>query len=352
MFGLFKPAPPKIVQIDGLETPLSVNSKETILQAALRQGVRFPHSCRVGGCATCKCQLKSGKVKELTESAYVLNDEDLAQGYILACQSVPKTDLHIKVDNLQAGGPAFVPAQHDGQVEQIHRHTHDIVELSIQLEAPLEYAAGQYALLSVPGLIEEPRSYSFATASPANGSCHIRFFIRAVPGGQMSQWAQQPTLVGTRVKVEGPFGDFYLREGEQPLLCIAGGSGLAPVKALLEDALAFKCARPVVFLFGARTQRDLYCLDALRSLAQNWATDFRFIPVLSEEPADSDWNGARGMVTDHIDAHLQPHAQIYMCGPPAMLDAAEARLLQSGISAQQIFSDRFLDKSALARKSA
>lgn len=352
MFGLFKPASPKTVHIEGLDTPLSVQPKETILQAALRQGVRFPHSCRVGGCATCKCQLKNGKVKELTESSYVLSDQDLEQGYILACQSVPKTDLAIRVDNLLAGGSTFVPTQFAGKVEKIQRHTHDIVELAIQLDAPLQYAAGQYALLSVPGLIEEPRSYSFAGAPQPGGNRHIQFFIRAVPGGQMSQWAQQPTLVGTRVQVDGPFGDFYLRESEQPILCIAGGSGLAPVKALLEDALAFKCTRPVVFLFGARTQQDLYCLDALRSLAQNWATELLFVPVLSEEPADSHWKGARGMVTDYINQFLQPHTQIYMCGPPPMLDVAEARLLKAGIPADQIFCDRFLDKSALVRKSA
>jgi NAD(P)H-flavin reductase/ferredoxin len=349
MFGLFKGAQPKTVHIEGLDAPLQVNPRETILTAALRQGVRFPHSCRVGGCASCKCQLKRGTVKELTESAYILSEQDLAQGYILACQAVPKTDLTIRVDNLQAGGPDFSPARVAGTVAQIHRHTHDIVELAITVEQPLSYAAGQYALLSVPGLIETPRSYSFASAPLAGGNRDIRFFIRAVPGGQMSQWAQQPSLVGTAVQVEGSFGDFYLRDSEQPILCIAGGSGLAPVKALLEDALAFKCARPVTFLFGARTQRDLYCLDALRTLQQNWATDFCFIPVLSEEPVTSDWRGARGLVTDFIAAHAQPHAQVYMCGPPAMLDAAEPHLLRAGIPAEQIFSDRFLDRSALAR---
>jgi len=349
MFGLFKPARPKSVQIEGLDTPLQVNPKETILQAALRQGVRFPHSCRVGGCASCKCQLQSGKVKELTEAAYVLSGDEMAAGYILACQSVPKTDLQIRVDNLNAGAPAFAPRSIPGRVEKVVRHTHDIVELSIQLDEPMEYAAGQYAQLSLPGQIETPRSYSFATAPDQGGSHHLHFFIRAVPGGRFSNWAQQEKLAGTAINVEGPFGDFYLREGTQPILCIAGGSGLAPVKALLEDALRFKCARPVVFLFGARSQRDLYCLEALQQLQGNWATDFTFVPVLSEEPVDSNWNGARGLVTDFIDAHLSPISQIYMCGPPAMLDAAEAVLLQKGTPADQIFSDRFLDQSSLKK---
>lgn len=349
MFGLFKSAQPKTVHIDGIEQPLQVNPKETILQAALRQGVRFPHSCRVGGCASCKCQLKSGKVKELTESAYILSDQELADGYILACQSVPKTDLELRVDNLNSGGPHFPVVKLNGEVEQVQRHTHDIVELKLQLEQPIHYAAGQYALLSLPGQIDEPRSYSFATAPLSDGSRNISFYIRAVPGGLMSQWAQRNDIVGATVKIAGPYGDFYLRDSTQPLLCIAGGSGLAPIKALLEDALAFQCSRPVTFLFGARTQQDLYCVDTLRTLARNWLADFKFVPVLSEEPLDSDWDGARGWVTDFIDAHLSPIAQVYMCGPPAMLDAAETKLKASGIPADQIFSDKFVDRSALAK---
>jgi 3-phenylpropionate/trans-cinnamate dioxygenase ferredoxin reductase subunit len=348
MFGLFKSAQPKTVHIEGLSAPLQVNPKETILQAALRQGVRFPHSCRVGGCASCKCQLKSGKVKELTESAYVLSDQELADGYVLACQAVPKTDLAIRVDNL-GSGPTHPVIRSAGVITQVQRYTHDIVELVVTLDEPMAYAAGQYALLSVPGLIEEPRSYSFASAPLQGGNRTLHFFVRAVPGGLMSNWAQQHNRIGASVRVEGPFGDFYLRESAQPILCIAGGSGLAPIKALLEDALAFKCPRPVTFLFGARTQRDLYCLDEIQTLAREWAGDFRFVPVLSEEPADSDWSGARGLVTDHIDAHLQPHSQIYMCGPPAMLDAAEAQLRTRDIPAEEIFSDKFLDKSALAK---
>ena len=173
----------------------------------------------------------------------------------------------------------------------------------------------------------------------------MRFFIRQIPGGQLSSWAQGQ-VVDTAVQLEGPFGDFYLREGEQPILCIAGGSGLAPIKALLEDALAFKNPRPVTFLFGARRQQDLYCLDEIRQLQQQWAGEFRFIPVLSDEPETSDWRGARGLVTDQLAQHCSADSQAYLCGPPAMLDAAESRLQQLGVSPQQLFSDKFLDKSS------
>jgi len=344
MFGLFKSSKPKQVSIEGIDSPIEVRDKETILTAALRQGIRFPHSCRVGGCATCKCQLKEGKVKELTESAYILSEQELDQGYILACQAVPKSNISIKLDNLAAGGPKFTPQTCSGTVVTQRRLTHDIVALDIALDQPVRYAAGQYARLSVPGSRHEARSYSFASAALKEGVSRISFFIRQVPGGAMSSWAQGD-VVDTQVQIEGPFGDFYLRESEQPILCVAGGSGLAPVKALLEDALAFKSPRPVVFLFGARTQQDLYCLDEITNLQKEWAGDFMFVPVLSEEPETSDWQGARGLVTEWLPQYASPIAQAYMCGPPAMLDAAESCLQQLGIPPDQIFSDKFLDQS-------
>ena len=345
MFGFFGSGKSKSLTIDGIEQPIIVDKKETILSAALREGVRFPHSCRVGGCATCKCKLVSGKVKELTESAYILSEEELAEGYILACQAVPKTDVQIHVDQLNLAGPNHPVSKTAGTVKAARKLTHDISALTIQLQAPMGFAAGQYALLSVPGVIDEARSYSFANVPTAKSNDQIEFFIRQVPDGAMSSWAQQTDIVGSQVAMEGPFGDFYLREGDSPMICIAGGSGLAPIKSLLEDALSFKCRRDVVFLFGARTQQDLYCLDDIRRLETEWAGKLTFVPVLNEEPADSDWQGKRGLVTEFIEEYLVSGSQAYMCGPPPMLDAAEVQLLNLGVAADQIFSDKFLDKS-------
>jgi len=367
MFGLFKPAKAHSVHIEGLSAPLTVNGKETILSAALRQGIDFPHSCRVGGCGSCKCQLQQGKVKELTEFAYVLSDEELDQGYILACQSVPRSDLQIQVDGLAttpntiAGtttpdttAPKIaLPSTIDGRIIHQQQLTADIVALNIELEQPLHYRAGQYALLSVPGAIAAGRSYSFASAAPASGTRQVQFFIRQVDGGELSDWSRGPVR-NSPVQLTGPFGQFYLRDSEQPLLLIAAGSGLAPIMALLEQALADACQRPLVLLFGARSQQDLYCLDQIADLQRQWPTGFEFVPVLSAEPDHSDWSGARGRVTDLLadytnlatTASPTSSPQVYMCGPPAMLDAIQQRLLQLGLPPSQIFSDRFLDRFA------
>ncbi|CAB3771902.1 oxidoreductase [Burkholderia sp. MSh2] len=314
---------------------IAVQPGETLLQAALRHGLDFPHSCRVGGCATCKCRLIDGRVKELTQTGYILSDEDLDQGFILACQSVPRSDVSIAVDMSRNGERRTVGGRVTGQ----DRLTHDILRLRIQLDEALPYKAGQHARLSIASLPGEARSYSFATR--VRPDAQAVFFVRRVPGGLFSGHVHAHDLVGTTATVEGPLGDFWMRPAAAPLLLIAGGSGLAPVLALLEDGAAARVARPVTLLFGARTQRDLYALDTIADLARRWHDRFDFLPILSEEPPDSSWRGARGLVTDGIAGDLPADAHAYLCGPPRMIDAATDLLTARGLARAHIHADRF-----------
>ncbi len=334
------------LKIEGVEEPISISSKESILQAALKAGVNFPHSCRVGGCAMCKCQLKAGKVKELTEKSYILSAEELQTNFILGCQSLPKSDVTVAVDFSRADIPEHVLEKTKGKIIAQNPLTHDIAEIVIATEKPIEYTAGQFAELCVPGVSDLPRSYSFAQA-PGKNDQELHFFVRAVPNGELSNWLLGDEAVGTEVTLEGPYGDFYQRSGDSPMLCIAGGSGLAPVLSLLEDAVIQDCKRSVVFLFGARTQKDLYCLETIDKIAAQWQGEFKFVPVLSEEPEDSNWTGARGFVTTAMDAYCGKDHQLYMCGPPPMIDAAIAEAKKIGIDDSQIFFDKFLDRSNL-----
>lgn len=344
MFSMFKKKS-REVSINGSQK-ITTTPGETILQAGIREGVRLPHNCRVGGCAECKCKLTRGKVKELTESAYVLSAEEMDQGYILACQSVPKTDIAIEVPRLETGGPGHEIKKLSGKVISHERLTHDTIRLQIALPEALKYTSGQYAQLSMPGQIDQSRAYSFATsASEASKSGTLSFFIRAVPGGEMSNHVQHKSVMGSTVDIEGPYGNFYLRESDEPLLCVAGGSGLAPLKSLLEDALEKQDIRPVTFLFGARTQADLYCLDDIARISNAWPTRFTFIPVLSDEPEQSDWQGLRGFVTDAIEGRISGNEKVYMCGPPPMIDATEAALQTFSMRPTQIYYDKFLDRS-------
>ncbi|WP_371869552.1 2Fe-2S iron-sulfur cluster-binding protein [Duganella flavida] len=320
-------------QVNGL--PVTIQAGETLLQAALRSGIAFPHSCRVGGCATCKCRLLSGRVKELTRPGYVLSDDELERGYILACQSVALTDIAVEVDLSAQQARSKVAGRVIGQ----QRLTHDITQLRIQLSESLQYKAGQFAQLSLAPLGELERSYSFAT--PVQPDAQVQFFIRKVVGGALSTLVNERSVVGEEVVVDGPLGDFWLRPADAPLLFIAGGSGLAPVLAVLRDALHASVRRPATLLFGAREEHDLYALEEIKAIAQDWRAAFEFVPVLSGAAADSSWKGRRGMVGDYLAQHATPESHAYLCGPPAMIDACSATLAQCGVDSKHIHADRF-----------
>ena len=341
MFSFFSSAKTKAAQINGLPV-IEVKPKETILQAALEAGIQFPHNCRVGGCASCKCKLIDGEVKELTESSYVLSEQELDEGYILACQSTPKSDVSITVD-LDAGASTHQLKSLSGKVIGQTRLTHDITALEIELPEAMPFTAGQYANLALAGSSSITRSYSFATAPGQEN--RVLFYIREMPGGAFSPIINQQDLLNREITVEGPFGDFHLGEKDSPLLLIAGGSGLAPIKAILEQAVNTGEQRDAVFLFGARTRADLYCIEELAGLEKAWKGSFKFIPILSDEAADSSWTGARGLVTEVIGQYATGREQAYLCGPPGMIDVAIVELRKYSISAVDIHFDKFFSQA-------
>jgi NAD(P)H-flavin reductase/ferredoxin len=336
--------PTRTAQING--QAVVVHERETVLQAALRNGIDFPNSCRVGGCGACKCKLASGQVTELTETGYLLSAEELDAGFILACQSVPRSDIEIEVDLApQAGVTGRVIAQ--------EKLTHDIVELRLELEQPLHYEPGQFANLSIEGLPGVERSYSFAT--PVRGDRQVSFFVRKVTDGLFSSLINDHDVVGRTVTLDGPYGDFWLRADDAPILMVAGGSGLAPILAILRDAVARGVERSVTLVFGAREQRDLYALAEIEAIARRWRGEFRFVPVLSSEPRDSQWGGARGLVTEQLPALLDASAHAYLCGPAGMIDSAVEQLSAHGVQRAHIHFDKFTtqaDAAAPARAPA
>ena len=344
MFSLFRKKTPVLARING--EPVAVQPGETLLHAALRHGIDFPHGCRVGGCASCKCRLVSGQVRELTETGYILSDEELDAGFILACQSEPRGEVEIEVDLAAQQARQRVR----GRVVEQQPLTHDITRLVVQLEQSLPYKAGQYADLSFDLLPQHARSFSFATRQQPDAQ--VSFFIRKVQGGVLTSAVHSRALVGESVTLEGPLGDLYLRPARAPLLLVAGGSGLAPILALLEEALATGGERPVTLLFGARAERDLYALEQINSLAGQWNASFNFVPVLSDAALDASWRGVRGQVTELIGQYLAGGSHAYLCGPPGMIDSAIRVLLNAGVAREHIYFDRFTTLPAPVTASA
>ncbi len=325
----------------------TVKSGQSVLEAALAQGIAFPHSCTVGTCGSCKCTLKNGKIREIQNFGYVLSAEELRANIILACQAAPKSDLTLTVDGLTRK-QLTPPEDFAGKILRVTDATHDIKQVTIVLDRPLKFDGGQYAQLTIDD-VYGARAYSIANAPQPGGCLELEFYIRHVPGGMFTDLLFGADFVGKIVKVHGPSGNFWLRESRAPLLAIAGGSGLAPLLSLLNAAAARNVGRPCVLLFGARAQRDLYAQAELAALARNWNGAFEFVPVLSDEPTNSGWAGARGLVTDAILEKVRALAgtdsEAYLCGPPPMIDAAIPVLHALGLVTANIHFDKFLDGS-------
>jgi CDP-4-dehydro-6-deoxyglucose reductase len=335
--------------IEGSDLEAPIKPGQTILQAATVARIKFPNMCNVGECGTCRCRLREGKVRLKRDITHHVSIEELEQGYILGCQAIPDGDVVVQVPGLSATDESTVSTA--ATITSLRKLTHDILEVKVALERPVRYRAGQYARLSVPGepsLADVERNYSFASDAGNDEVATAIFFVRQVPGGRFTDWLFAANRVGTKLQLSAPFGDFYHRPSERPLLLMAGGSGLAPIKAVLEELKATRVARPVTLLFGARTQRDLYCVDEIAALAGAWPASFAFYPVLSHEPDGSDWNGDRGFVTEHFERRVPDLADrdVYLCGPPAMLDAVIAQV-EGVVPRERIHFDKFLDQSSL-----
>ena len=339
---LFGKAPDREVKIESSGDRFQVGSGATILERALAEGIAYPHDCTVGTCGSCRTRLISGKVEAITPFGYTLSREELDAGYILACQALCKSDLVLDVE-IGADASAEIVRQ-PARIESIDELTHDIRRLRLSVDKPIHYKAGQYANIHW-GDGSVHRSYSFAEAPAAGGIGTPSFFVRHVPGGQFTERLFSGALAGEPLEIEGPHGNFWLREGKGPIICIAGGSGLAPILSLLQDAANRRVRRDCVLLLGGRTARDIYGGEAISAIRNAWTASFDFWPVLSEEQSP---DFRTGFVTAYVDQALErlgTGAQGYMCGPPPMIDAAIAALTAAGIALPDIHYDKFTDAS-------
>jgi len=301
----------------------------TILGAALAQGIDVPNRCRVGGCGTCKCRVMSGQVHQRTDTSYLLTADEISDGVVLACQSEPRSDLVVAVD---------MPTQHGAVIVSHERLRADLSQLWLQLDDPFYWHAGQHMQVAFDGLPGLSRTFSAANAPNAEG--RLRLLIRHIPGGRVGDWLVRTDVSGTRVSVVSPAGDFGWTNGTDPALMIATGSGLAPILAMLDAALADPAlARPVTVMFGARTEQDLILVDELQRIADQWPHPFRYLPVLSR--ADVTWTGERGHLDDVAPIHVDGNTEVWLCGHPDMVDAVRARLTSTTLPPERLHVDRF-----------
>ena len=313
---------------------------ETVLGAAMRADLMIPYGCRNGACGTCKGKILAGEVDYGAHQPGTLTPNEKAQGLALFCVAKPRTSLAIEVREVRRAGDIQI-RKLPCRIEKIEKVAPDVAIVSLKLPANegLQYLAGQYIDL----LLKDGRRRSFSMATPPEHDVLLELHIRHVPGGYFSGLLFNEFKGREILRLEGPLGTFFLRDSDKPIVFVAGGTGFAPIKAVIEHALDHEVQRPMVLYWGVRASRDLYLPD-LPGTWQSRRRDFRFIPVLSDPLPEDRWPGRTGFVHKTVMTDFPDLSgyQVYACGGPAMIDAARHDFtLHCGLPENEFFADTF-----------
>lgn len=319
---------------------------ESVLDAALRQGILLPHQCKTGTCGACRARVVDGEAACLPGAQpAALSPEEAGQGMHLLCCTQAASDLHIECAEIPHI-PGIAVRKLPVRVAALERLAPDVMRVLLQPPPGqhLYYAAGQYVDVLLPG--NRRRSYSLATPT-REGQEKLELHIRHLPGGLFTDQVFGKLKARDVLRIEGPFGTFGMHDGAStaPAILLASGTGFAPIKALVEQLLATGSQRPVHLYWGGRKREDLYqhalCLEWAQALAGRLA----YVPVLSDAPASDGWAGRTGWVHEAV---LQDHAdlsqhEVYACGAPAMVEAARRDFAaRAGMRARAFFADAFV----------
>lgn len=318
---------------------------ETILGAAIRQGIGLPYGCKDGACGSCKCRKLEGTVEHGPHQTKALSAEEEASGYVLTCCAVPQTNVILESRQVtdESGFPVKkMPAR----VASLEKVSHDVMVIKLQLPAndTLRYHAGQY----VEFILRDGsrRSYSMANA-PHNGPA-LELHIRHMPGGKFTDHVFTAMKEKEILRVEGPFGSFFLREdSDKPLILLASGTGFAPIKALIEQMQFKDITRPATLYWGGRRPADLYMHEWLMSrIAQ--MPNLRYVPVVSNALPEDNWTGRTGFVHKAVMEDfpdLSGH-QVYACGAPVVVDSARSEYSAvCRLPAEEFYADSFTSEA-------
>jgi CDP-4-dehydro-6-deoxyglucose reductase len=336
------------VTLHPAERAFDVARDETILSAAIRGGVGMPYGCRDGACGSCRSKLKAGRVIHGAHQQKALSDAEEAAGFILTCCATPQTDCIVEA-RVVAGAGEYPISKMPGRVLTIERPREDVALLRIQLPGnqPFRYRAGQY----VEFILRDGarRSYSMANAPHNLGTpAAIELHVRHMPGGKFTDHVFGAMKEKDIVRMEGPFGSFFLREeSDKPIVLLASGTGFAPIKALIEELNHLGSIRPVKLYWGARRKDELYLHDWLAT-AQALLPQIEIVTVLSEPAPEDAWTGRTGFVHRAVMDDLPDLSghQVYACGAPIMVESAERDFVAlCGLPDDEFFADSFTSEA-------
>ncbi|MBI2693002.1 NADH:ubiquinone reductase (Na(+)-transporting) subunit F [Mycobacterium nebraskense] len=332
------------IRVEPLGREVQCRTDQNILDACLRQGVWLPHACTHGTCATCKVQVLEGDVEHNDASSFALMDYERTEGKALICVATPESDVTIEADVDAEEGVEFHPIRdYTGTVTAIEDCARGTRRLLIDLDAEITFNPGQYVQVAIPG---KDVNRSWSMANPPGQPDRVELQIRNTPGGLATEgWVFNNLAVGDNVQLTGPYGRFFLREARnEPAILIGGGTGLAPLKAIVRHVLETGLPHSLHLYQGARTEADLYDVEFFRDLAEQFPKQFTYRPCLSDEEVDG---FAHGMVTDVVASDFDTcrgHVA-YLCGPPPMVEAAIKTLMKKRLFPRDIYREDFFDSS-------
>ena len=327
---------------------------EALLAAAIRQGIGLPYGCKDGACGSCKCKKLEGSIAQGTHQLKALSIEEAAQGFILTCCATALTDVVLESRNV-TDESAFPIKKMPTRVASLTKASHDVMLVRLQLPAAdvFKYHAGQY----VEFLLRDGdrRAYSMANAPHTQAeSPQLELHVRHMPGGKFTDHVFSAMKEKEILRVEGPFGSFYLREDSvKPMVLLASGTGFAPIKAIIEH-LQFKgITRPAVLYWGGRRPADLYMHDWVMTKVAEMP-NLKYIPVISDALLEDAWAGRTGFVHNAV---LQDMAdlsgyQVYACGAPIVVDSAQAAYIAAGLPEDEFYADSFVTEKDKAQATA
>ena len=317
----------------------SVADNATILEAALDAGINLPYGCKNGACGACKGKVVAGQVDLGIAQDSALPADERVAGMALFCCATPLSDLTLEVREVNAARDIPVKTL-PCRVQQLERIADDVMVIRLKLPTNerMQFLAGQY----IEFLLADGKRRAFSLASPPHADDLLELHVRYVPGGNFTDHVFHKMKVKDIMRIEGPLGSFFLREDStKPIILLAGGTGFAPLKGLVEHALHIGIQRPMQLYWGARDRAGLY----MNALAEQWAAEngIAYTPVLSAPAASDGWTGRTGLVheavlADHPDLSAY---QVYACGAPVMCEAALKDFTAHGLPKEEFFADVF-----------
>ena len=326
----------------------STQGHETILSAAIRSGVGLPYGCKDGACGSCKCRKLVGHVTHGPHAEKALSAQEAADGYVLTCCATAHSAVVLESRQV-TDASAFPIKKMPVRVAALEKKSHDVMQVRLQLPAAdkFRYHAGQY----VEFILRDGarRAYSMATAPHVQDTAPgLELHIRHMPGGKFTDHVFAGMKEKEILRVEGPFGSFFLREdSDKPVILLASGTGFAPIKALIEHLRHKGIARPVAFYWGGRRPEDLY-LDAWVREQAEAMPSLTYVPVVSDALSEDGWSGRTGFVHKAVMedfADLSGH-QVYACGAPVVVESArQAYVQQRGLPEEEFYADAFTSEA-------